>query len=82
MTAATKRLVLWSTIGVVVLIGFMLAFAPERVTVDVVEPMMGDWEIRQKSQDFVKKDALTAVFSLAVPAGGEKVLTYRVQVRF
>ncbi len=52
------------------------------VTVDVVEPMPGDWRILEKSHEFVKKDARTAVFSILVPKDGEVKLTYRVQVRY
>jgi len=52
------------------------------VTVDIVEPMPGDWEIREKSQDFVKKDARTAVFTVDVPKDGEAVVTYRVMVSY
>lgn len=54
----------------------------ESVTVDVVEPMSSDWEIRSQSHEHVKKDARTAIFSLPVPAGGEVTLTYRVRIRY
>ncbi|MCC6797024.1 MAG: DUF4139 domain-containing protein [Candidatus Hydrogenedentes bacterium] len=52
------------------------------ITVDVVEPMPGDWRILEKSHEFVKEDARTAVFSIPVPKDGEVKLTYRVQVRY
>lgn len=52
------------------------------ITVDVIEPMPGDWRIIEKSHDFERKDARTAVFSIPVPKDGEVKLTYRVQVRF
>ncbi|MCC6155339.1 MAG: DUF4139 domain-containing protein [Candidatus Hydrogenedentes bacterium] len=52
------------------------------ITIDVVEPMPGDWRILEKSHEFVKKDARTAVFSIPVPKDGEVKLTYRVQVRY
>ncbi|NUM55604.1 MAG: DUF4139 domain-containing protein [Candidatus Hydrogenedentes bacterium] len=52
------------------------------ISIDVVEPMPGDWRILEKSHEFVKKDARTAVFSVPVPKDGEVKLTYRVQVRF
>ena len=52
------------------------------ISVDIVEPMPGDWEIREKSQDFVKKDARTAVFTVEVPKDGEAVVTYRVMVSY
>ncbi|MBI5094283.1 MAG: DUF4139 domain-containing protein [Candidatus Hydrogenedentes bacterium] len=52
------------------------------VVVDVVEPMPGDWRIIEKSQEFTKKDARTAVFSVPVKKDGEAKVTYRVQVKF
>lgn len=52
------------------------------ITVDIVEPMPGDWRILEKSHDFVKKDARTAVFSVPVAKDGEVKVTYSVQVRF
>jgi len=52
------------------------------ITVDIVEPMAGDWEITEKSQEFVKKDAQTAVFSVPVAKNGETVVTYRVRVKY
>ncbi len=52
------------------------------ITVDIVEPMPGDWRILEKSHDYIKKDARTAVFSVPVPKDGEVKVTYRVQVRF
>lgn len=50
------------------------------IVVDVVEPMDGDWAILNKSHDFDKVDARTAVFALTVPADGETVLIYTVRV--
>jgi hypothetical protein len=52
------------------------------ITVDVVEPMPGDWQVLNSSHDHTKPDARTAVFSIPVEADGEVVLTYRVRVRF
>ncbi len=52
------------------------------ITVDIVEPMPGDWQILDKSHEFVKKDARTAVFSVPVPKDGEVKVTYSVRVRF
>ncbi|MBI4559168.1 MAG: DUF4139 domain-containing protein [Candidatus Hydrogenedentes bacterium] len=51
------------------------------IQVDVVEPMPSDWEILEKSQDYVKKDAQTAIFSMTIPPDGEGKVVYRVQVR-
>ena len=52
------------------------------VTVDVVEPLGGDWEILDFSHPFTKKDAQTALFTLTVAPDAEVVLTYRVRVRY
>lgn len=52
------------------------------VSVDVVEPMAGDWTILESSIPFEKKDAFTAVFSLNVEPDDEATLTYRIRVRY
>ena len=54
----------------------------EDVVVDVVEPIPGDWRILEKSQDFEKKDAHTAIFHVPVPVDGETRVTYRARVKF
>ncbi len=48
------------------------------VKVEVVEHVgsWGNWEIENKSDDFVKKDAGTVVFTVDVPKDGEKVVEY------
>ncbi len=50
------------------------------ITVDVVEPISGDWRIVSESHPHEKRDARTAVFSLEVPADEEVELTYRVRI--
>ncbi len=52
------------------------------VTVAIVEPMPADWSIIQKSHDFEKKDAFTAIFKVDVPVDGEVKVNYRVRVRY
>lgn len=52
------------------------------ITVDIIEPMNGDWTVLQSSHKYVKRDAQTAVFSVPVPADKETVVTYKVRVRF
>ena len=44
--------------------------------------MPDDWTILEKSHEFVKKDARTAVFSVPVPVNGETVVKYRVRVKY
>ena len=50
----------------------------EGATVRVVEHLYRclNWEISQKTDDFLKTDSRTAEFRVHVPAGGEKTLTY------
>jgi len=52
------------------------------VTVSVLEPIYGDWEIIQKSHSFTKEAAGTAKFKVEVPAEGSATLTYRVRVKW
>jgi len=53
----------------------------EAVTVKVMEPVPGDWEILSESQPHKKEASNTVVWQVAVPAGGRAVLNYRVKVR-
>ena len=53
----------------------------EAVTVTVLEPMPGDWEIIERSHAFTKEASGTAKFSVNVPAEGSAILRYRVRVR-
>ncbi len=52
------------------------------ITVDIVEPMMGDWQIVKSSMDYEKKDAFSVVFHLPVKAEGSNKVSYRVRIRF
>jgi hypothetical protein len=54
----------------------------EPVTVEVIEPMPGDWEVLRASHPHRKLQAFTAGFSLAVPREGTSTLAYRIRVRF
>ncbi len=53
----------------------------EAVTVQVVEPMPGDWEILSESHPHQKKSAREALWKIRVSAEGEVVLEYRARVR-
>lgn len=55
---------------------------PEPVTVAVLEPMQGDWEITQSSLPFTKESSGSARFLVTVPAQGSASLTYRARVRW
>lgn len=54
----------------------------EAVTVSVLEPMPGDWELLQQSHPATKEASGTARFKVEVPAEGKATLTYRVRVRW
>jgi hypothetical protein len=44
--------------------------------------MPGDWKVVTESHTHTREASVTAVWEIPVPAEGETVLTYRVQVRF
>jgi len=54
----------------------------EDVEIVVVEHFYGDWKISKNSHPFVKKDARTAEFTIAVIARGKVTLTYTVTNRW
>ncbi|HJV48940.1 MAG TPA: DUF4139 domain-containing protein [Geothrix sp.] len=54
----------------------------EPVTVNLLEPMPGDWEVLQSSHPCTKETAGTARFKVTVPAEGSATLTYRVRVKW
>lgn len=54
----------------------------EVVTVTVAEPLPGDWRMLQESSPHIKAAADTALWKIKVPAKGETVLTYRVEVSY
>ncbi len=54
----------------------------EAVTVTVAEPVPGDWKMLSESHQHRKGAANAAVWEVPVPAKGETVLTYRVEVNY
>ena len=52
------------------------------VTVKVVEPVPGDWEMIAESQKHAKGDAHSAVWLVTVPAQGKATLDYTVRMRW
>lgn len=54
----------------------------EAVTVKVIEPIPGDWQMQSESHRHVKEAANTAVWQVSVPANGKTKLTYKVRVRY
>ncbi|MBU0910641.1 MAG: DUF4139 domain-containing protein [Proteobacteria bacterium] len=54
----------------------------EAVTVKVVEPIPGDWEMLEESLPHEKAASNTAVWQVPVPSLGSITLTYRVRVKY
>jgi len=54
----------------------------EAVTVGLVEPVSGDWQVLASSHTYLKDDAFTLRFNVDVPKDGEVKVTYRVRARY
>ena len=54
----------------------------EAITVEVNEPMPGDWDVLRESYSHEKIQAFTAQWKIPVPREGEAKLSYRIRVRF
>jgi hypothetical protein len=54
----------------------------EAVTVEVIEPMPGDWEVLRATHPHDKLQAFTARWKIPVPKEGAATLGYRTRVRF
>jgi len=54
----------------------------EYITVRVVEPMPGDWEVLSENKSHKKISSSEAEWHIAVPAKGSAELVYRTKVRF
>jgi len=54
----------------------------EEVTVKVVEPVPGDWQMLSSSHDYKKGAAFAAEFLVPVKKEGEEKLAYRVRMRY
>jgi hypothetical protein len=55
---------------------------PEKITVTVIEPMPGDWQMMQESHPHKKESAHSAIWEVPVPAEGKTTLTWRVRVKY
>jgi len=55
---------------------------PEPITIEVNEPIGGDWSMVDSNFQYEKTAAFAARFLVPVPADGESVLKYRVRVRW
>ena len=54
----------------------------EAVTVDVLEPIGGDWTIVASSHKWERVDARTFKFEVGIPARGETKVTYQAKVKW
>lgn len=54
----------------------------ESVTIKVIEPIPGDWEMVSESHKHKKENSSIASWAVKVPAKGMSVLTYKVRVKF
>jgi hypothetical protein len=54
----------------------------EPVTVKVMEPIPGDWQMLSESIPHKKEASNTAVWNVTVPANGKTTLAYKVRVRY
>ncbi len=52
----------------------------KEVTVGIVEPLIGNWEVISKSHPFEKKDAFTIRFDVKIPKDKEVKVKYRIRV--
>lgn len=52
----------------------------EDITVGIVEPLLGNWQILSSSHPYEKVDAFTVRFDVAIVKGEEVKVTYRVKV--
>ena len=55
---------------------------PDPITVEVNEPIGGDWQMLSANFKYEKTAAFAARFTVPVAADGESVLKYRVRVRW
>jgi len=54
----------------------------EDVTVTVVEPVPGDWEVQRSTHPYEKAEAHTLKYQIPVPKDSSVKLTYRVRIKF
>jgi hypothetical protein len=54
----------------------------EDVSVRVIEPIPGEWQMLSSSHEYTRTEAFTAEFDVPVPKDKETKLTYRVRMRF
>lgn len=54
----------------------------EAITVRVLEPLFGDWEIVQENHRSTKESSSAAAWNISVPAGGSAMLEYTVRVKW
>jgi hypothetical protein len=84
--AATRKQTSWQRIGDTVYeVAFEITLRnhkQEDITVKVVEPMSGEWQVLESSHSYNKVDASTASFDMPVKQDGETRLVYRARIRY
>jgi hypothetical protein len=56
-------------------------FKDKAATINIIEPMSGEWEIIKSSHTYKRKHQQQMEFTINLPAKGKKTLTYRYIVR-
>ena len=56
-------------------------FKDRTATINIIEPMSGEWEIISNSDPFTRKHHRQLEFNIKLPANGKKTLTYRYVVK-
>lgn len=51
-------------------------FKDSPVTVDLIQQIPGEWEMKGSSMEYEKRDANTLVYRVDVPAGGTKEISF------
>jgi hypothetical protein len=56
-------------------------FKDKAATINIIEPMSGEWEIIKNSHPYTRKHQQQLEFTINLPAKGKKTLTYRYIVK-
>ena len=56
-------------------------FKDKEATINIIEPMSGEWEIIKNSHPFIRKHHQQMEFTIKLPAKGKETLTYRYIVK-
>jgi len=56
-------------------------FKDKAASINIIEPMSGEWEIISNSHPYTRKHHQQLEFKIELPAKGKKTLTYRYVVK-